>query len=167
MPFIGRRAQLHLTSEDNGYLERLAQSRTEAAVRVQPAQIIERSAEGQAKMIEVLHVARDVELWRKAGLPPEVVGVLSYDEKPGIQAISNTAPDLPPVPGRHTSVGRDHEYKRHGTVSLLAGIELLSGEVLVLVRDRHPSAEFTEFLHFADRHYAACLRIRIVMDNHS
>ena len=44
-------------------------------------------------MIEVLHVYREVELWRKAGLPSEVVGVLSYDEKPGIQAISNTAPD--------------------------------------------------------------------------
>jgi transposase len=121
----------------------------------------------KSKMIEVLHVYRDVELWRKAGLPPEMVGVLSYDEKPGIQAISNTAPDLPPVAGRHTSVGRDHEYKRHGTVSLLAGIELLSGEVLGLVRDRHRSAEFIEFLQLADQHYTAGFRIRIVLDNHS
>jgi transposase len=126
-----------------------------------------RDPEFKAKMIEVLHVYRDVELWRKAGLPSAVVGVLSYDEKPGIQAISNTAPDLPPVPGRHPSVGRDHEYKRHGTVSLLAGIELLSGEVLGLVRDRHRSAEFIEFLQLADRHYAAGFRIRIVLDNHS
>jgi transposase len=126
-----------------------------------------RDPEFKAKMIEVLHVYRDVELWRKAGLPSEVVGVLSYDEKPGIQAISNTAPDLPPVPGRHTSVGRDHEYKRHGTVSLLAGIELLSGEVLGLVRERHRSAEFIEFLQLADQRYAAGLRIRIVLDNHS
>jgi len=126
-----------------------------------------RDPEFKAKMIEVLHVYRDVELWRKAGLPPEVVGVLSYDEKPGIQAISNTAPDLPPVPGRHTRVGRDHEYKRHGTVSLLAGIELLSGEVLGLVRDRHRSAEFIEFLQLADQHYAGGSRIRIVLDNHS
>jgi len=118
-------------------------------------------------MIEVLHVYRDVELWRKAGLPSEVVGVLSCDEKPGIQAISNTAPDLPPVPGRHSNVGRDHEYKRHGTVSLLAGIELLSGEVLGLVRELHRSAEFIEFLQLADQHYAAGLRIRIVLDNHS
>ena len=126
-----------------------------------------RDPEFKAKMIEVLHVYREVELWRKAGLPSEVVGVLSYDEKPGIQAISNTAPDLPPLPGRHTSVGRDHEYKRHGTVSLLAGIELLSGEVLGLVRDRHRSAEFIEFLQLADQRYAAGLRIRIVLDNHS
>jgi transposase len=94
-------------------------------------------------------------------------GGLSYDEKPGIQAIGNTAPDLPPVPGRHATVGRDHEYKRYGTVSLLAGIDLLSGEVLGLVRDRHRSAEFVEFLRLAHQHYPPGARIRMVLDNHS
>jgi len=126
-----------------------------------------RDPEFQAKMTEVLHVYREVELWRKSGLPAQVVGVLSYDEKPGIQAIGNTAPDLPPVPGRHTQIGRDHEYKRYGTVSLLAGIDLLSGVVLGLVRDRHRSTEFIEFLQLADGHYPAGLRIRVVLDNHS
>lgn len=126
-----------------------------------------RDPEFKAKMTEVLHVYRDVELWRNNGLPPQVVGVLSYDEKPGIQAIGNTAPDLPPVPGRHAHVGRDHEYKRYGTVSLLAGIDLLKGEVLGLVRDRHRSAEFIEFLQLADRHYPVGQRIRVVLDNHS
>ena len=94
-------------------------------------------------------------------------GVLSYDEKPGIQAIGNTAPDLPPVPGRHARLGRDPEYQRYGTVSLLAGIDLLKGEVLGLVRDRHRSTEFIEFLQLADRHYPLGLRIRVVLDNHS
>jgi transposase len=89
-----------------------------------------RDPDFEAKMIEVLHVYKDVELWRKTGLPSEVVGVLSYDEKPGIQAIGNTAPDLPPVPGRYRTWGRDHEYERHGTLSLLAGIDLLNGEVM-------------------------------------
>jgi transposase len=126
-----------------------------------------RDPEFEAKMIEVLHVYRDVGVWRKTGLPAEVVGVLSYDEKPGIQAIGNTAPDLPPVPGRHVAVGRDHEYKRHGTLSLLAGIDLLSGEVLGLVRDRHRSAEFVEFLRLAHQHYPPGARIRMVLDNHS
>jgi transposase len=126
-----------------------------------------RDPEFEAKMIQVLHVYKEVEVWRKAGLPPEVVAVLSYDEKPGIQAISNTAPDLPPVPGQHPTVGRDHEYKRHGTVSLLAGIDLLSGEVLGVVRDRHRSREFIEFLRLADQHYPVGARIRIVLDNHS
>jgi transposase len=126
-----------------------------------------RDPEFRPKMTEVLHVYRDVQLWRTNGLPPQIVGVLSYDEKPGIQAIGNTAPDLPPVPGRHARVGRDHEYKRYGTVSLLAGIDLLKGEVLGLVRDQHRSSEFIEFLQLADRHYPAGQRIRIVLDNHS
>jgi hypothetical protein len=50
-----------------------------------------------------------------------------------VQAIGVTAPDLPPVPGIRPTVARDHEYKRHGTVSLLAGIDLLTGKVHALV----------------------------------
>ncbi len=121
-----------------------------------------------AKMVQVLHVYRQVEIWREKGAPPpDLVAVLSYDEKPGIQAIENAAPDLPPVPGKHAAVGRDYEYIRHGTLSLLAGIDLLSGEVLGLVRERHRSAEFIEFLKLANAHYPAGARIRLVLDNHS
>ncbi len=127
-----------------------------------------RDPEFDTKMVQVLHVYREVEIWREKGAPaPDLVAVLSYDEKPGIQAIQNTAPDLPPIPGKHAAIGRDHEYIRHGTVSLLAGIDLLSGEVLGLVRKRHRSAEFIEFLQLADAHYPAGARIRIVLDNHS
>lgn len=126
-----------------------------------------RDAEFEAKMIEVLHVYQEVAVWKKTGLPAEVVGVLSYDEKPGMQAIGTTAPDLPPAVGRHPTWARDHEYKRYGTLSLLAGIDLLSGEVLGLVRDRHRRREFIEFLQMADQHYPAGARIRVVLDNHS
>ena len=70
------------------------------------------------------------------------MAIVSYDEKPGIQAIAATAPDLPPKPGVHASFARDYEYKRHGTLSLLAGIDLLTGKVHALVRDRHRSREF-------------------------
>jgi len=127
-----------------------------------------RDPEFDAKMVQVLHVYNEVAIWREKGAPPpDLVAVLSYDEKPGIQAIQNTAPDLPPVPGKHAMIGRDHEYIRHGTLSLLAGIDLLSGEVLGLVRPRHRSAEFIEFLKLADGHYPAGARIRVVLDNHS
>ena len=127
-----------------------------------------RDPDFDAKMVQVLHVYKQVEIWREKGTPPpDLVAVLSYDEKPGMQAIGNTAPDLPPVPGKHSSIGRDHEYIRHGTLSLLAGIDLLSGEVLGLVRPRHRSAEFIEFLELADAHYPAGARIRLVLDNHS
>jgi transposase len=127
-----------------------------------------RDPEFDAKMVQVLHVYNEVAIWREKGaLPPDLVAVISYDEKPGIQAIQNTAPDLPPVPGKYAAIGRDHEYIRHGTLSLLAGIDLLSGEVLGLVRARHRSTEFIEFLKLADSHYPAGARIRIVLDNHS
>lgn len=127
-----------------------------------------RDPDFDAKMVQVLHVYKQVEIWRQKGTPPpDLVAVLSYDEKPGIQAIENTAPDLPPVPGKHSAVGRDHEYIRHGTLSLLAGIDLISGQVLGLVRARHRSAEFIEFLELADLHYPPGARIRIVLDNHS
>jgi transposase len=127
-----------------------------------------RDPEFDAKMVQVLHVYKEVEMWREKGAPPsDLVAVLSYDEKPGIQALDNTAPDLPPVPGKYSTIGRDHEYVRHGTLSLLAGIDLLSGEVLGLVRKRHRSAEFIEFLKLADAHYPAGARIRVVLDNHS
>jgi hypothetical protein len=76
---------------------------------------------------------------------------VSYDEKPGIQAIANTAPDLPSVSGKHASIARDHEYKRLGTLSLLAGIDLLTGYWLrfsLTPRIRARGAEMTDFFGY-------------------
>ena len=155
-------------------LQRLARGTVSKILRantVQPHKIRyyleQRDPAFESKMKQVLHVYQQVELWHKAGAPSELIAVLSYDEKPGIQALENTAPDLPPVPGQYAAVGRDHEYIRHGTLSLLAGIDLWNGEVLGLVRERHRSAEFIEFLHLASAHYPASARIRLVLDNHS
>ena len=68
----------------------------------------------------------------------EVTHILSYDEKPGIQAIDNTSEDL--MPTAETGViKRDYEYTRLGTVSLLAGIDLQTGEDIPLVSDKHKS----------------------------
>src|SRR5271155_3906686 len=90
-----------------------------------------RDAEFEQKMAEVLCVYRKVQVLKKAAAksnkPDKSVAIVSYDEKPGIQVIATTAPDLPPVPGVHATFARDHEYKRHGTLSLLAGIDLLTG----------------------------------------
>ena len=100
-------------------------------------------------MAEVLCVYREVEMRRavSGGAAQEpAIAVISYDEKPGIQAIGSLAPDLRPVPGSHPTISRDHEYKRHGTVTLMAGIDLLTGRVHALVKDRHRSREFIEFL---------------------
>jgi len=93
---------------------------------------------------------------------------LSYDEKPGIQAIENTASDLPPVPGeQHPAISRDSEYKRRGTLSVLAAIDLVTGQVIGSVEERHRSKEFVEFLKQLDAHYQPHLRIQIILDNHS
>ena len=99
--------------------------------------------------------------------PGKSVAIISYDEKPGIQAIATTAPDLPPEPGVHPTFARDHEYKRHGTLSLLAGIDLLTGKVHALVRDRHRSREFIEFLKLLDVAYPTSTAIKLILDNHS
>jgi len=131
-----------------------------------------RDPEFAAKMAEVLCVYRKVKLLKKAAAraktkPSDTVAIVSYDEKPGIQAIATTAPDLPPVPGMHATFAREHEYKRHGTVSLLAGIDLVSGKVHALVKDRHRSREFIEFLKLLDAAYPAATAIKLILDNHS
>lgn len=131
-----------------------------------------RDPEFAQKMAEVLCVYRKVKLLKKEAAaakkkPSDAVAVISYDEKPGIQAIATTAPDLPPQPGVHPTFARDHEYKRHGTVSLLAGIDLLTGKVHALVKDRHRSREFIEFLKLLDAAYPARTAIHLILDNHS
>ena len=121
-----------------------------------------------AKMREVLLVYQEVALQNQAGgeLLPIVVTV-SVDEKPGLQAIANTCPDLPPVPGKYPTVGRDHEYKRLGTCSILAALDLHNGHVTARVERRHRSREFIALLKDLDRHYPSECTIRLVLDNHS
>ena len=131
-----------------------------------------RDPEFKEKMAEVLCVYREVKILKETAAalktqPSDAVAIISYDEKPAIQAIANTAPDLPPQPGAHATFGRDHEYKRRGTVSLLAGIDLLTGQVHALVRDRHRSREFIEFLQVVDAAYPPHTAIKVILDNHS
>src|SRR6266852_951418 len=130
-----------------------------------------RDAEFEQKMAEVLCVYREVQVLKRAaaksGKAIKRMAIVSYDEKPGIQAIATTAPDLPPKPGVHATFARDYEYKRHGTLSLLAGIDLLTGKVHALVRDRHRSREFIEFLKLLDAAYPAGTAIKLILDNHS
>ena len=92
------------------------------------------------------------------------VHTISYDEKPGIQAIANTTDDLPPDKD-HKTISRDYEYRRLGTVSLLAGIDLQTGEAIPLVRDKHSSQEYIEFLKLLDAKYPKGDKIRLILDN--
>lgn len=121
----------------------------------------------EAKMADVLCVYREVAVQRASETVATNVAIISYDEKPGLQAIGNTAPDLPPQPGSHAAFARDHEYKRHGTLSLLAGIDLLTGKVHACVEDRHRSREFIGFLNKLDTAYPTDTAIKLILDNHS
>jgi len=89
------------------------------------------------------------------------------DEKPGIQALKNIAPDLHPIPGQYAQMGRDREYNRLGTVSLLAALDLHDGHVIAQVHDRHRSREFISLLKEMDQYYPKDYTIRVILDNHS
>lgn len=92
------------------------------------------------------------------------IHVLSYDEKPEIQAIATTSDDLMPNE-KHPTINRDYEYKRLGTLSLLAAIDLQTGEAIPLVRDKYSSTEYIEFLKLLDDKYPKGDKLRIVLDN--
>lgn len=94
----------------------------------------------------------------------EVVHVLSYDEKPGIQATAVVSEDLLPDEN-HSTINRDYEYRRLGTLSLLAGIDLQTGEAIPLVSQTHNSKDYIEFLKILDHKYPKGDKIRLVLDN--
>jgi transposase len=122
------------------------------------------------KMKNVLLVYQAVALQNeergRTNTPPSVITV-SVDEKPGLQAIANTAPDLLPVAGKHAQVARDHEYKRLGTCSILAALDLHDGHVTARVEHRHRSIEFIALLKDLDSYYPPECTLRLILDNHS
>ncbi len=95
-----------------------------------------------------------------------MVHTVSCDEKPGIQAIAATSDDLRPRHG-NGCVWRDYEYKRLGTLSLIAGIDLLTGEAIPVVSESHKSSDFICLLKKLDERYPEGDVIRIICDNHS
>lgn len=131
-----------------------------------------RDPDFESKMHELLLVYKQIEMQfgeNDTLIVPDdykLTITVSYDEKPGIQAISNTAPDLRPT-AENGEVYRDAEYKRLGTLSLLAGIDLLTGEAIPLVSETHKSSDFIEFLKILDKKYPSQDTIRIILDNHS
>jgi hypothetical protein len=129
-----------------------------------------RDPEFLPKMRNVLMVYQEVALQNevalRGGSQPLVITV-SVDEKPGVQAIANTTPDLPPVAGAHPTVARDPHYIRLGTWSILAGLDLHDGHVAARVEERHRSLEFIALLKDLDAYYPAESTMRLVLDNHS
>ena len=119
------------------------------------------------KMREVLLVYKEVTLGEQKTPDGRPVLTVSVDEKPGVQALATVSPDRPPVPGKQATVSRDYEYKRLGTVSILAALDLQDGHVIAQVHKRHRSREFVELLKEMDTCYPPEATIRVILDNHS
>ena len=128
-----------------------------------------RDPDFEHKMEEVLCVYKEVNLQNETMASGEVPAVItvSVDEKPGVQALQNIAPDILPDPERQSRIMRDHEYKRLGTLSVLAVLDLHSGHVIAQVHDRHRSSEFISLLKEISDYYPAGSTIRLILDNHS
>lgn len=131
-----------------------------------------RDPDFENKMHDVLVVYKQVSLqFDEEGriiIPDDkpVVHTVSCDEKPGIQAIAATSDDLRPRHG-NGCVWRDYEYKRPGTLSLIAGIDLLTGEAIPVVSESHKSSDFICLLKKLDERYPEGDVIRIICDNYS
>ena len=95
--------------------------------------------------------------------PPEHAVVLCVDEKSQIQALDRTTPLLPMQPGQ--AERRTHDYRRHGTTSLFAALDVKAGTVLAETHRRHRSIEFRKFLESIDAHVPTELDVHLVLDN--
>lgn len=130
----------------------------------------QREVQFERKVAEVLMVYRNVGLFLADAVHDArqlTVNTVRVDERPSVPALGTTAPDLPPVPGKHPSIGRDHEHVRHGTLSIIAAFDLLTGEFITNVDLRNRSVEFVAQLRRLDQHYPPEAIIRVVLDKHS
>ena len=127
---LARHARQQAATAGHPSLEHLARgtvSKLLSRAKLRPHKITyyleRRDPEFDQKMAEVLFVYKLVEVLREHadGSAGRLCAFVSYDEKPGIQAIGSVAPDLPPQPGHHPAISRDYEYRRHGTLTLMAG----------------------------------------------
>jgi transposase len=128
-----------------------------------------RDPDFEQKMTDVLCVYKEVNFQNAATAAGEIPSIItvSVDEKPGVQAIKNIAADIMPDTEKQSRIMRDYEYKRLGTVSILAALDLHDGHVIAQIHDRHRSSEFISLLKEMDAYYPAESVIRIILDNHS
>src|SRR5262249_61083316 len=107
--------------------------------------------------------ARDLVFLYKT--PPHHALVLCVDEKSQIQALSRSQPILPMLPGQ--AERRTHDYKRHGTTSLFAALDIATGSVIGKCWPRHRAIEFRKFLQHIDRAVPADLTVHLILDNYA
>jgi len=172
---LAKHTRKHAPVAGHACLKRAAKATIQRILKSQPLQphkvryyLDRRDEEFENKMHDVLVVYKEIKTQsNNQNEQSKKIITVSVDEKPGIQALKNIAPDLPPIPGQYAPMGRDHEYKRLGTVSLLAALDLHDGHVIAQVHDRHRSREFISLLKEMDQYYPKDYTIRVILDNHS
>ena len=97
--------------------------------------------------------------------PPEQAIVLCVDEKSSVQALDRTQPSLPMVKGRAATM--THDYKRNGTTTLFAALDVLTGTVIGSCLPKHRHSEFLKFLAVIDREVPNGLDVHLILDNYS
>src|SRR5690349_14648609 len=130
------------------------------AHRLQPHRVrsFKRSRDPQfaEKLVDVVGLYLD---------PPEHAVVLSIDEKSQIQALDRTQPGLPLKPGRCGTM--THDYKRHGTTTLFAALDVLAGKVIGRCMQRHRHQEFIRFLNAIEAQVPARKAVHVILDNYA
>jgi hypothetical protein len=97
--------------------------------------------------------------------PPEKSIVLCMDEKSSVQALDRTQPSLPMVKGRAATM--THDYKRHGTTTLFAALDVLTGQVIGSCLPKHRHSEFLKFLKVIDAEVPKRLDVHLILDNYA
>jgi transposase len=97
--------------------------------------------------------------------PPEQAIVLCMDEKSSVQALDRTQPSLPIIKGRAATM--THDYKRHGTTTLFAALDVLTGQVIGSCLPKHRHTEFLKFLKIIDDAVPAGLDVHLILDNYA
>ena len=169
---LAKHTRKHAPAAGHDCLKRAAKATIHRILKSQPLKphkiryyLEKRDKEFDSKMKDVLVVYKELATYNSEN--DNNIITVSVDEKPGIQAIKNIAPDLSPEPGKYAEMGRDYEYKRLGTLSLLAALDLHNGHVIAQVHERHRSREFISLLKEIDNYYPENYTIRIILDNHS
>src|SRR5258706_30162 len=149
---------LDLSEAEREQLESWSRRQTTANALAQRSRIVLLVGDGltNGQVAERLGVHRD---------PPERAVVLCVYEKSQIQALDRTAPILPMAPG--VPERATHDYKRHGTSSLYAALDLSTGKVIGRLHARHRAIEFKKFLQTLDREVPAELDVHVILDNSS
>src|SRR6266542_1107574 len=155
---------LTLTEDEHERLQSLAHRARSQPLLARRARVVLACAQGLANQGVAKKLRCSLGIVGQYMNPPDHALVFCVDEKSQIQALDRTQPLLPLRPGQLER--RTHDYKRHGTTSLFAALELKTSRVIGQLHRRHRSSEFRQFLDLIEANVPAGLEAHIIVDNY-